>query len=335
MSFTNLVDLAARAIGGRAVHCTDDYFASMDRLLEPGRGVFEPDRYTERGKYMDGWESRRRRDGGHDHCTIELGARGVVQAVDIDTNHFLGNHPPYASLEGTDLAPGTTLDEAEWTPLIAPSPLRPGSQNLFAASARQPLTHVRLHLHPDGGVARLRVWGEVVPQFHAPELDDDLAPRLSPDDVDLAAVRHGGKALACSDSFFGPMDNLLLPGRAENMSGGWETRRRRPALGHDWILLRLAAPGHLSVLEIDTLWFRGNYPDRCGVYGLRAEIDTPLTELVAPETAFETVLPPTPLGPHERRFVDALEARGPFTHLRLDIHPDGGLSRFRAWGTPA
>jgi len=332
MSFVHLVDLAAGVLGGRALECTDDFFASMDNLVCEGRGVFIPDKYTERGKWMDGWESRRKRDEGHDHCTLQLGARGVIRAVDIDTNHFLGNHPPYASLEAANLSEdGSTLETAEWFEVLPQSPLRPGSQNLFTVHDDRAFTHVRLHIYPDGGVARLRVWGEVRPEF-APQVPDaESAPHVGPGQLDLAAVINGGKALACSDAFFGPMDNLLLPSRAENMGGGWETRRKRPAPGNDWILLRLGAAGSLGTLELDTNHFKGNFAARCAVRGIHAP-GAPLTELVDPAAPFETVLDEVALNAHERRFFSELEGRGPYTHLRIDVYPDGGISRFRAWG---
>lgn len=331
--FSGLVDLAAEALGGRAVACTDDFFASMHNLVKPGRGVYDPDRYTDRGKWMDGWESRRKRIPGHDWCVVGLGARGVIRAVDIDTNHFLGNHPPFASLEAARIAHDGDFAHAEWVEILPESPLRPGSQNLFTVRDPNPFTHVRLHIHPDGGVARLRVWGEVEASWDAPTLDDETRAHVHHGEVDLAAVVNGGKALACSDAFFGPMDNLLLPGRAENMGGGWETRRRRPAPGHDWIVIRLGDAGTASVIEIDTNHFKGNYPDRCAIRGMYAP-GAPLTELVDPAAEWATVLPETRLEGHTRHFfgVDALPARGPFTHLKVDVFPDGGISRLRVWG---
>jgi allantoicase len=314
------------------VACTDDFFASMHNLVKPGRGVFVPDRYTDRGKWMDGWESRRKRGPGHDHCVVKLGARGVIRALDVDTNHFLGNHPPFASVEAARIPDGTPLDDAEWVEILPQSPLRPGAQNLFTVRDPNPFTHVRLHIYPDGGVARLRVWGEVEASWEAPELDADTAPHVTRGERDLAAVGNGGKALACSDAFFGPMDNLLLPGRAENMGGGWETRRKRPAPGHDWILIRLGDSGTVSVVEVDTNHFKGNYPDRVALRGLHAP-GAPLTELVAPATEWTTALPETKLEAHRRHFfARELEAHGPFTHVRLEIFPDGGVSRLRVWG---
>jgi allantoicase len=335
-AFTGLVDLAAEALGGRAVTTNDDFFAGVENLLKPGRGVFIPDEYTDRGKWMDGWESRRRREPGHDFCVIELGVRGVIRGLDLDTNHFLGNHAPYASVEAAILPFGATaraLDDAVWTEILPQSPLRPGSQNLFAVHDGGVFTHVRLHIYPDGGVARFRVYGDVVCDWDRVEVDEETKPRLSPNEVDLAAVKNGGLALSCSDMFFGNMNNLIGPGRAPNMGDGWETRRRRGP-GHDWILLRLADRGSVGLVEIDTNHFKGNYPDRAELYGLDAG-DSRITDLISRDD-WTTILPTTKLAAHTRHFFrDEVESRGPFTHLVLRIYPDGGVSRLRIWGLRA
>jgi allantoicase len=343
VGFTGLVDLAAAALGGRALGASDDFFAAAENLIQPGRGVFIDGRYTDRGKWMDGWESRRRRgprpgpDGDCDWCVLELGAPGEALGFDVDTNHFLGNHPPFASIDGLAAPADTPLAElaarTDWIELLPQSPLRPGSQNLFAAIARAPVSHVRLKIFPDGGVARLRVFGRVAALWQAARVaaDPDTAAHVAPDAVDLAAVRNGGLALACSDAFFGPMNNLLLPGRSADMSGGWETRRRRGP-GHDWILIKLGAPGTVDVLEVDTNHFKGNYPDRCAVDAIAAS-DARITDLIA-SPKWVPILPETKLRAHERHFfaTSATATAGPATHLRLSIFPDGGVSRLRAWG---
>ncbi len=331
--FYGLVDLAARAFGGRAIACSDDFFASMHHLVEPGRGVFIAGKFTENGKWMDGWESRRKRGPGHDWCILELGAPGVVRALDIDTNHFLGNHPPYASLEGCRAGAGASLAElsaAAWEPLLRQAPLRPGSQNLFLAQAAQAVSHVRLNIFPDGGVARLRVYGSVEADFSRVDADADTAPRLAPGWVDLVALRNGGMPLSCSDAFFSPMQQLVVPGPARDMGSGWETRRRRGP-GHDWMVVRLAARGAVRLLEVDTTHFKGNCPESCRVQVLDAPEEPALTEL--PEhPGWVPLLPRSPLEPHHRHFFDALESAGAATHLRIEVYPDGGLSRLRAWG---
>jgi|CZKU01.1.fsa_nt_gi allantoicase len=343
-SFTGLVDLASASLGGRGVGTSDDFFAGIENLLLPGRGVFVEGKFTERGKWMDGWESRRKRVPGHDWCVLELGAAGRVLGLDIDTNHFVGNAPAFASADGVRAPRGLPLDELQrlpWVELLAQSPLRPGSQNLFtaaAALAAEPVSHVRLNIFPDGGVARFRVFGRVQADWAAPELDAETAAHVERGMVDLAAVKNGGLALACSDAFFGPMNNLLLPGRAENMGGGWETRRRRGP-GHDWILLQLGARGVPAVVELDTSYFKGNYPERASLEW----IDAPggagsgsgsarITDLVA-SSKWSPLLPETKLEAHTRHFFrEGLAPASPATHVRVNIFPDGGLSRVRIWG---
>ncbi len=336
VAITGLVDLAAKSFGGRALSTSDDFFAGKENLLEPGRGVFIPDKFTDNGKWMDGWESRRkRRLPGHDYCIVELGQRGSVLAVDIDTNHFLGNHPPFASLDGL-LAPRGSSAEAllgsSWQELVPQAALRPGSQNLFVSGNASPVSHVRLNIFPDGGVARLRVYGRVQPDWSERRLDETTATelaRVAPDAVDLAALENGGATLACSDAFFAPMHHLLLPGRAENQGGGWETRRKRVP-GHDWMIIRLGARGRPRLIEIDTNHFKGNFPDRCAIDAIDAS-GASITDLIESDR-WTRWLDPVPVAAHSRHFFRELAADAPVTHVRLNIYPDGGLSRLRVWG---
>jgi len=239
-----------------------------------------------------------------------------VHGVVIDTSFFTGNYPPFAMVEGcrVDGHPDPAeLAEAQWRPLLERSALRGDARNEFAVSPAGVVTHVRLTIEPDGGVARLRVHGEVVPDWHlAGGLDHEL---------DLAAVENGGEVLTCSDMFFGPKHNLIMPGRALNMSDGWETRRRRGP-GHDWVIVKLAAEGSVRRLEIDTNHFKGNFPDTCSLEG-SADGET-----------WVDVLPRTKLQAHTRHFFrDELVAHGPFSHLRMNVYPDGGVSRLRVWST--
>jgi len=337
VSFGGLVDLAARSFGGRAVAASDDFFAGKENLLEPGRGQFIPGKFTDQGKWMDGWESRRKRGAGYDHCVVELGQRGSVLAVDIDTNHFLGNHPPFASLEGLLAPRGSSVEfltGQRWHELVPQSPLRPGSQNLFVARAAGPVSHVRLNIFPDGGVARLRVYGQVDPDWSQRRLDEVAAAELAqvaPDAVDLAALENGGMALACSDAFFGPMHQLILPGRADNMGGGWETRRKR-APGHDWIIVRLGSRGRPRSIEIDTNHFKGNFPDRCAIDAIDAPAAASITDLIASDRWIR-YLEAAPVSANQRHFFHELGSDAAATHVRLSIYPDGGVSRLRVWGS--
>ena len=334
-TFTGLVDLAAQSFGGRALGTSDDFFAGMENLLKPGRAIFVPGKYTDRGKWMDGWESRRKRGSGHDHCIVALGAPGTVVGFDIDTQHFVGNHPPFASVEGLLAAPNAdaeALARGPWRELLPQVPLRPDAQNLLAAIAREPVSHVRLNIFPDGGVARFRVFGRVAPALGTHDVDDETAPRLGPDWLDLAALKRGGLPLACSDAFFGPMHHLISPGRAADMSGGWETRRKR-APGHDWILLRLGVRGTPRLVEVDTNHFKGNFPDRCAVDVIDAD-GARITDLIASDQ-FQPLLSEVKLTAHTRHFFSDLTPTTPATHVRLHIFPDGGVSRLRVWGTRA
>jgi allantoicase len=271
---------------------------------------------------------------------LELGTAGAVVGFDVDTHWFVGNSPAFVSIDGVHAARGTplaTLQALEWRELLPQMPVRPDAQNLFAATPGGTVTHVRLNIFPDGGVARFRVFGHVAPDWPAPVLDGASRAHVVEGSVDLGAVTNGALALACSDAFFGPMNNLLLPGRAENMGGGWETRRKRVALHsglHDWILIRLGARGSISTIEVDTNHFKGNYPDRCAIHGLDAP-GARITDLIASQ-AWIPILPEVPLAADDRRFFTTeIAAHGPISHVRLSIYPDGGVSRLRLWGTRA
>lgn len=321
-SFGDTIDLASASIGGKALLCSDEFFAGMENLLQKGRGVFIPGKYTERGKWMDGWEPRRKRVPGHDWCIIRLGVPGRIRGVDIDTNHFLGNHPPFGSLDAcnapADCSPETLRDSVEWTRLLSQVPLQRGSQNLASIASEGIWTHIRLNIYPAGGVARLRVYGEA-------------CPAATTEAIDLLGLRNGGRALACSDMFFSPMNNLLLPERATDMGQGWETRRSRPP-GDDWVILALGCPGHIERLTVDTNHFKGNYPDRCALDALYWP-GAPASALVQSD-AWEEILASAKLRAHEERDFP-IGRTGPWTHLRMRIYPDGGVSRLRAWGRPS
>jgi allantoicase len=311
----DLLDLASERLGGSVLYANDDYFAEKENLLKPAKAIWKEHEYTDRGKWMDGWESRRKRVPGYDFTIIRLGLRGVVRGVVVDTAFFRGNYPESCSIEGTSMrvdAPVDALLAAEWREILPRSPLQGDSENLFDVAKSDALTHLRFNIFPDGGVARLRVHGEVVPEWR-------LAGGLG-NEIDLAAAENGADVLNCSDMFFGPKHNLIMPGRAHNMSDGWETRRRRGP-GHDWVIVKLATEGHVRRIELDTNHFKGNYPDTASIEGSRDG-----------ETWTE-LLPRTKLQAHTRHFfIEELLTSGPFTHLRMNVYPDGGVSRLRVWG---
>ena len=333
--FLALADLASARVGGRAVATNDDFFATKANLVKAAPPIFIPGKYTARGKWMDGWESRRRRTPGHDWCIVALGIRGKVHGVNVDTRFFTGNFPSHCSIDALDATVGkkgsglfayvfAANRPDPFAEILQKSPLRGDGDNFLAIDDRRPWTHLRLNIFPDGGVARLRVYGEA-------EIDWTSVAAAGRS-VDLASILNGGLVIGASDMHFGARDNMIMPGRAKNMGDGWETRRRRGP-GYDWAIVRLGTPGMISRLEIDTNHYKGNYPDSASVEGCFA----PGASLPAlASAAWSEILPQTKLRPHRRHyFAKELRATGAISHLRLNIFPDGGISRLRAHGIVA
>lgn len=317
------IDLAQPRLGAEVLYATDDFFAPKERLISPKEPVFVPDLYDEHGKWMDGWESRRKRVPGHDYCIVRLCAAGIVYGVDIDTRHFTGNFPPRAALAGCVWErPGCPDHRADWHILVPESKLSGDSHNWFAASSERAWTHLKLDIFPDGGVARLRVYGRI---------DIDWSKHGRSRRIDLAAMANGGRPVACNDQHFGVPANLIAPGRGENMGDGWETRRRREP-GHDWAILALCHAGIVDEIRVDTAHFKGNYPDRCFIQAANAA-GLSDAELIAQAERWPILLPERKLeADREHVFAEDIADLGPVTHVRLNIVPDGGVSRLRLWG---
>jgi allantoicase len=319
------VNLADARLGAVALECSDDFFAAKERMLDPAPALFVPGKYDAHGKWMDGWESRRRRGPGHDWCVLRLARPGRVHGVDLDTSHFTGNYPPAASLEACDLAQGDPDAETEWFPLLPATNLQGDRHHYVAIDAARRCTHLRVNLFPDGGLARLRVYA--TPEFDPARTDHEGL-------IDLASALNGGTVLAANNQHFGLASNLLLPGRGAHMGDGWETRRRREP-GHDWCLIALARPGVIEAIEVDTAHFKGNYPDRCSLQAALATGGT-AESLVTQSMFWPQLLPETRLQmDHQHLIVDGIAAQGPVSHVRFNIHPDGGVSRLRLRGRPA
>ena len=316
------IDLAQPRLGTEVVFASDDFFAPKERMIDPKPPVFVPGRYDENGKWMDGWESRRKREAGHDFAILRLGRPGRIRALDIDTSHFTGNFPPAASVETTyseDRIPGTNAD---WREIVPATTLSGDSHHVIGVTGESIASHIRLNIFPDGGIARLRVFGEVAMDWSAHD---------SSQDVDLASMLVGGRAVAWSDAHYGAPNNILAPGRGVDMGDGWETRRRREP-GNDWIIVALAHPGDVTRVTIDTAHFKGNFPAAASLQGAMAAGGT--AEALVPESMFWPVLlPEKKLEADKELIFDIPESDlGPVSHVRLNIVPDGGISRLRLFG---
>lgn len=319
-----LINVADERLGALALFATDDFFAPKERMLKPTEPVWRAGEYDEHGKWMDGWESRRRRDQGHDYCIVQLAAPAKLAALDIDTRYFTGNYPPFASVQGcrVDRTPDANTD---WTVLLPQTALSGNQQNVFALCSEDVWTHLKVNIFPDGGVARFRAYGRI--EF------DWTAHASHSGAIDLVAALHGGRALACNDEHYGSMHNVLLPGRAASMADGWETRRRREP-GFDWVILELGRRGCVQYVDIDTAHFKGNFPHQVSIQGslLSGEWDA---HAVMHSMYWSSLLEPQLLkADSAHRFQSELRDVGPVSHVRVNIHPDGGLSRVRVFGRP-
>ena len=317
---TGLVNLLQPRLGAEVTFVTDDFFAPAARMIDPAPPVFLVDEYDENGKWMDGWESRRRRDAGHDYLVLKLGAPATARKVDIDTSHFTGNYAPAAMLEGCFSAEAAPGDGADWKCLLPAAALKGNSHHLFELQDCGLITHLRLHIYPDGGIARLRLFGDIAFDWSS----------VANQEVDLAALAHGGRAIAWNNSHFGPPDSLLAPGRGVNMGDGWETRRRREP-GFDWVILRLGHVGRIERALVDTAHFKGNFPESCA---LDAALVTDGTEdtLISRSIHWQPLLPRQKLSADSEHVFTELADLGPVSHVRLNIFPDGGVSRLRLFG---
>jgi allantoicase len=317
-----LLDLASECVGGRVIAANDDFFASKENLIKASKPLCIEDRYTDRGKWMDGWETRRRRTPGHDWCIVKLGLPGIVSEIVVDTSYFRGNFPESCSVDACAVA--ESIDDepapgAAWTELLPKVSLTGDSENVFSIRDPYRYTHLRLNIFPDGGVARLRVIGRVVPDWQEILRNDGI--------LDLAAVEHGSRVLNCSDKFFGAPQNLLLPGHSHGMHDGWETQRRRGP-GHDWVIIELGVAGTIRAVDVDTSFFKGNFPESCSL-----EIRSPKGASEPPDSGWRELLPRTTLQADSIQTFE-IERSELAKQVRFKIFPDGGVARLRLRGLP-
>lgn len=314
--YTNLAD---NRIGAEIVDCSDDFFAEAKRMLQFDAPIFVEDKFDDHGKWMDGWETRRKRHTGYDWSIVKLGVAGKITALDIDTTFFTGNYPASASVEAC-YSSNDDLSSVEWHQILPNSILGPSDHHLFEVSSPITYTHVRLNIFPDGGIARFRVYGEVQIQISNES-----------ETIDLLALQNGGRVIACSDAHFGHPRNLINPGRGINMGDGWETKRRR-APGFDWCILALGKAGAIEKIEIDTAHFKGNYPAEVSIQAVYIA-DATDPQLIPQSMFWPILLEAQPMQmDHIHEYINEITQHEKISHIRVNMIPDGGISRIRLWG---
>ncbi|MCD5971974.1 allantoicase [Pseudomonas quasicaspiana] len=323
-AFEKYLNLADARLGAVALSVTDDWFADVNRLFQHTPAIFKADVFDNNGKWMDGWESRRKRHEGYDHAVIRLGVAGTLKGVDIDTSFFTGNFPPSASIEACFLEGADPDENTVWTEVLGAVELSGDSHHYHAINDDQPYSHLRLNIFPDGGVARLRVYG--IPHKDWSNIDPN-------ESVDLCAALNGGRAIACSDEHYGQMGNIINPGRAAVMAEGWETARRRTP-GNDWVIVALGVAGVVERIVVDTLHYKGNYPDRLSIQAACVKGGTD-GQIETQSLFWRELLPEQKMEMDREHFYEAeLASLGAITHVRLNVFPDGGVSRLRLFGKP-
>ena len=319
----NLTNLASPKIGTKIIEVSDDFFGEASRMLDDKEPVFIEDKYDEHGKWMDGWESKRRRDGGNDWAIIELGSPGIITEIDVDTSFFTGNFPPFASIEGlySDQKPSK---DSEWIEILPKTSLKGDCGNKFKIASKTKVNYIKLQIFPDGGVARLRLFGEVKLNWDNYDNKNDL--------IELSSLKLGGSIVAYNNAHYGDVSALLSDGRGKTMGDGWETRRRREP-GNDWIIIKLATKGLIKKIEIDTAHFKGNYPDEASVQVSNFDENKGLEETINDSQNWKYILDKSKLQADNihNYEVEDTSIEG-VTHVRLNIYPDGGVSRLRIFG---
>ena len=318
----NTTDLANPLLGTKIIRCTDEFFAPAKRILNPSPPIFKENVFDSHGKWMDGWETRRRRSKGNDYLLIKLGKPGKIKLTEVDTSFFNGNQPEYAQIEGC-FSENNNLKHIKWIKITKKIKIKPNHKNILKSKSSKTFNFIRLNIFPDGGVARLRLFGSI---------DLSLQKISNKNIIDLASVINGSQVVACSDEHFGNANNILLPGKSKNMGNGWETRRRR-GLGYDWVLLKLGLSGYPTSFEINTHYFKGNYPNCFSVQAIDHKKNISINSIITNSKKWKTIIAKTKLKPDSSYKIKMLKKfYKKYNYIKLNIYPDGGISRFRVYG---
>jgi allantoicase len=319
--FTNgLIDLAQPRLGTKVIYKTDDFFASANRIINPTEPVFKVGVFDKHGKWMDGWESRRKRTAGHDFIIIKLGKPGTIKKVDVDTSHFNGNQPAMISIEGAN-SNSNKINQLNWQPLLSKKKTKANSHHYFTVNSNKVFTHIKFNIFPDGGVARLRLYGSIA-----------KSNKLKNKKINLASLLDGSSVIACNNEHFGKAENILAPGKAKNMGDGWETRRRR-GKGFDWLILNSLDGKEIDKIEISTHHFKGNFPSHCSLQATYLPNSKNSKQIVKSSTKWKYLLKDAKLSANKVHvFKNNLMKKDKINFIKINIFPDGGISRFRIYG---
>ena len=316
-----MINLADPRIGSKIIYKTDDFFAAAHRILKIDPPVFKDGLFDKHGKWMDGWETRRRRSKGFDYLILKLGKPGKIFDIDIDTTHFNGNQPTHASVEGC-FSKNKPSKKTKWRPLLGKKRLGANRNHSFKSQNKSVFNYIKLNIFPDGGVARLRLYGKI-------EMEKNF---LSKKNINLTSVLTGASIVGCNNEHFGRAENVIAPGKGKNMGDGWETRRSR-GKNFDWLIIKFGKPGLIKRLEIDTHHFKGNYPDTCSIQTANISKDLSNKSIVNNSKNWKIIINKSKLSAHKKHiFKKFLIKRSKENYLRINIYPDGGISRIRAFG---
>ncbi|PPR47449.1 MAG: allantoicase [Alphaproteobacteria bacterium MarineAlpha5_Bin9] len=316
----NNIDLANPNLGTKILIFSDQFFAPAKRIINPEAPIFKEGVYDNHGKWMDGWETRRRRDKGNDYLVIKLGKAGKIKYFDVDTSFFNGNQPQYAQIDGT-YSTNNLSKKTKWQKITNKIKIKPDSSNILKSITSKTFTHIRLNIYPDGGVARLKIMGLI---------DISINKSLLNKNTNLISILNGSRVIACSDEHFGNANNILLPGKSKNMGNGWETRRRR-GLGYDWVIIKLAIPAIPNLYEINTHHFKGNFPDAFSIQGAMNGKKLSTKSIIHHSLKWNTIIEKTKLKANNSiRILKNNNKK--INYIKLNIFPDGGISRFKIYG---
>jgi len=316
-----LIDLAQSRLGSKIVYKTDEFFAPAKRIINPWPPVFKEGVFDKHGKWMDGWETRRKRSKGHDYLILKLGKPGKIYKVDIDTSYFSGNHPTKVSIQACFDKKNITNKNFKWTTILKKKSTKANSHHFFNIKNKSTFSHVKLNIFPDGGVARLRVYGTI-------ENKKKFGKKI----LNLTSVLNGATPIVCNNEHFGRAENILAPGIGKNMGDGWETRRSR-GKNFDWLIIKCATAGRIGKIQIDTHHFKGNYPDKCSLQAAYINSKISNKSIVNSSKKWKLLLNKVKLNAHKKHnFQNKLMKNKKVNYIRINIFPDGGISRIRMFG---